>query len=142
MSQRQQLLSQEFENLPDWQARYRHIIQLGKNLEPLAEQYRTEEYKVSGCQSQVWLHAHLEQGSMHMQADSDALIVRGLIAVMFRVYNKLSPNEVLLVDPQFISQLGLTQHLSPSRANGVVALIKQIRYYAVAFMAQKGGGCL
>ena len=140
-AERQAVLSQEFQALSSWQDRYKHIIQLGKSLKPFDEQYRTDEYKVSGCQSQVWLQVSLQHGVLQMQADSDALIVRGLIALLFRVYNQLPPAEVLKANPQFIGQLGLTEHLSPSRANGVVALLKQIRYYAIAFVAKEKQVC-
>jgi cysteine desulfuration protein SufE len=97
---------------------------------PLDEQQRTDENKVHGCQSQVWLHASSEDGLVRFQADSDALIVKGLIALLLRVYNRRTPSEILLTEPTFITSIGLDRHLSPTRANGLGAMIKKIKLYA------------
>ncbi len=117
-----------------WEDRYRHIIDLGKSLPPMREDDKTEDLKVRGCQSQVWLKAELRPDrTLHFIADSDALIVKGLIAMLLRIYSDRTPQEILASDPDFIRELGLAQHLSPSRANGLNAMIKQIKYYALAF---------
>lgn len=123
----------QFQSLENWEARYKQIISMGKNLEPLESKYQTEEYLVKGCQSKVWLVAHLDSPYLYFKADSDALIVKGLIAILLEVYSGQTPLEILNTPPTFIEQLGLNTHLSQTRANGLVALIKQIKYYALAF---------
>ena len=106
---------------------------MGKELAPYPEEFRSEDFKVKGCQSQVWLYAKKNsQGLVEFKADSDALIVKGLIAMILEVYSGLTPDEVLATQPTFVSELGLSQHLSPSRANGLNSMLKQIKYYALA----------
>ena len=132
----QQQLAQEFNALGDWEARYKHLIELGKNLAPMQPEFQTETFKVKGCQSQVWLHAQLdEQGRMNLQADSDALIVKGLVAVLLKVYDGARADEILEAPTTFLKDLGFEGGLSPSRANGLYAMLKQILYYATAFQA-------
>lgn len=127
-------LVQEFSNFPDWEARYKYLIDLGKGLPNLPEEYRTEDLKVKGCQSQVWIHAQLnENGEVIFQADSDALIVKGLVSVLLRIYSSATPEEILTTSPQFFEELGFKSHLSPSRANGFYSMIRQIQYYATAY---------
>jgi len=126
----------DFQKDPDWEARYKRVIEIGKALAPLPEKYRTEQYLVKGCQSQVWLHAELgSDGRMKLVGDSDAVIVRGLVACLIRVYSESTPVEVLSVTPQFLKDLGFESHLSPSRANGLNSMVKQIYLYATAFKA-------
>jgi len=135
IQQTQERIVREFNLFQDWTDRYEHIINLGKKLPPLDEQYRTEDNKVHGCQSQVWLHAEGQDGIVRFQADSDALIVKGLIALLLRVYNGRTPAEILLTEPAFITQIGLDRHLSPTRANGLGAMLKKIKRYAATLEA-------
>ncbi len=133
IAEKQQTIVSEFQELDDWQDRYRKIISLGKRLEPLPEEHRTDKNKVKGCQSQVWLHAGLDGGRVHFVADSDAAIVRGLIALLLQVYNDHSPDEIIAAEPTFINEIGLVEHLTQQRSNGLSAMIKQLKFYAIAF---------
>ncbi len=133
---RQEKLAQEFNALGDWEARYKHLIELGKNLPAMNPEFQTETFKVKGCQSQVWLHAAIDpDGHMKLQADSDALIVKGLVAVLLKVYDGARASDVLEAPTTFLKDLGFEGGLSPSRANGLYAMLKQILYYATAFEA-------
>jgi cysteine desulfuration protein SufE len=128
-------LVSQFKDLK-WEDRYQLIIKIGKELDPLPENEKSEDLKVKGCQSQVWLKANLSpNGNLQFRADSDALIVRGLIALVLQVYSDRTPAEIIALAPDFVKDIGLDTHLSPSRANGLFAMIKQIKYYAVAFQA-------
>lgn len=142
LEERQRQLVSEFQKLTNWEARYKRIIEMGKALPEFSDAWRTEDLKVRGCQSQVWLKASLnDQGQMIIAADSDALIVKGLIALLVQIYSGASPQEILTTEPSFVHQLGLSEHLSPSRANGFMSMLKQIKYYAAAFsvlQSQKG----
>ncbi len=121
-------------NMKDWESRYQYLIQLGRELPPMRVELQTEDNKVRGCQSQVWLSVRVvEEGRLYFEADSDALIVKGLVALLLMVYQNLTPAEILQTSPQFIKDLGFEQHLSPSRANGLQAMVKQIHYYATAY---------
>lgn len=135
MQDRVAKLNTEFLSLSDWEDRYKCIIQKGKQLEAFPEQDRKDENKVRGCQSQVWIHAEFnpETKKIHFYADSDALIVKGLVALLLEVYSDSTPNEILQTPVSFLKKLGLDQHLSPSRANGLYSMVKQIIFYAVAF---------
>ncbi len=124
---------QEFEHVGDWNERYKHIIQAGRALTPLPEEFKTEDNIVRGCQSQVWLKASLENGKVIYQADSDALIVRGLIAMTLRVYSGHTPADILAAAPDFMERIGMSSHLSMTRSNGLQALIKKIKIYALAY---------
>lgn len=138
MKERQKKIIADFEFLKDWLDKYRRIIELGKTLETYPEEYRNEAYKVRGCQSQVWLYAILSrQGQIKFFADSDALIVRGLIALLLELYSNASPDQILSTPPEFIRALGLSQHLTPSRANGLSAMVNQIHNYAIAYKVKK-----
>ena len=129
-------LIRDFQKDSDWEARYKRVIDMGKVLPELAPEFRVEMYKVRGCQSQVWLHAGLaKDGSMELVGDSDAVIVRGLVACLLSVYNGATPDEVLKTLPKFLSDIGFDTHLSPSRANGLNSMVKQIYLYATAFKA-------
>lgn len=130
----------EFAALPGWQERYRRIIQLGRDLPELADEHRTDANKVKGCQSQVWLHASLDDGKVTLVGDSDAAIVKGLVAVVLGVYSDATPEEILSTPPTFVDGLGLADNLSQTRANGLMAMIKQIQLYAVAFRALAARG--
>lgn len=136
VTERQQKLAEEFAAAGDWEARYKLLIERGKKLPELPAEIMTETYKVKGCQSQVWLHANLTpEGRVALQADSDALIVKGLVAILLEVYSNAKPDEILSAPTTFLKDLGFEGGLSPSRANGLYAMLKQILYYAQAFEA-------
>jgi len=132
---------EEFAGLDDWMDRYQLLIDLGNEQEPLAEQYKTEQNLIDGCQSRVWLQADLEEAGSEevivFRADSDALIVKGIVALLIRVLSGHTPQAILDADLYFISQIGLREHLSPTRSNGLLAMVKQMRAYAVAFAAKR-----
>ncbi len=131
--ERQKQIVAEFQPLDSWEERYKKIIALGKALPDLPEAKKTEDAKVKGCQSQVWLHADLVNGKVIFSADSDALLVRGLVALLLRLYSELTPQEILTTSPDFIKEIGLESKLTPSRANGLMSMVKQIKYYGLAF---------
>ncbi|MBQ8660724.1 MAG: SufE family protein [Alphaproteobacteria bacterium] len=124
-------LIDNFEFLDGWEDKYRYIIELGEKLPPLAQEFHAEEWKVRGCQSQVWLVPHRENGRLRFEGDSDAMIVKGLIAIVLMIYNDKSPEEIksIAVDDIF-AKLGLAEHLSPSRRNGLISMTEKIRCYA------------
>lgn len=119
-------LIETFEALPDWQERYQYIIELGQGLPPLPSEFQTDAYKVRGCQSQVWIASDMKDGRLHFQAGSDAIITAGLIAVLLSIYNDRAPQEILATPPDFIKAIGLSQHLSPSRSNGLLSMVRRI----------------
>jgi cysteine desulfuration protein SufE len=126
-------IKEVFQVLSSWEDKYKKIIELGKALSPLPEGRKTPEALVKGCQSQVWLHAKLVRGKLFFEGDSDALIVKGLVAVLLAIYSGKTPEEVLMTGPDFIAELGFSTNLSPSRANGLVAMIKQIHRFALVY---------
>lgn len=126
-------LVKEFEALLDWEEKYARIIKLGRELKEFPEEYRTDKNKIEGCQSQVWMNAKLENGNVVIDADSDAMIVKGLIAVLVRAYSGFSPGDILSAPPDFIKKIGIDNHLSLTRKNGLGAMLKQIQMYAFAF---------
>ena len=129
----QQEIISEFSVFDDWMDKYSFLIELGNNLPPMDEKYKTEQNIIRGCQSQVWINAEFRDGRINYQGESDALIVKGLVALMLRVVNNQSPTDIMNADFHFIDLIGLKEHLSPTRSNGLLAMIKQIRLYAVAF---------
>ena len=134
IQERQQDLINEFLKLQDWEDRYKRIIDLGKALPAIDEKLKTEDNKVKGCQSQVWLHAELNsQQQVVLYGDSDAMIVRGLVALLLRVYSGATPTEILATPPEFLKALGFEGNLSPSRANGLHSMLKQIKMFATAY---------
>jgi cysteine desulfuration protein SufE len=135
LQERQDQIVAEFSSLRDWEDRYKKLIEIGKALPDLPDEKKTEDAKVKGCQSQVWMHAHMDHGKIIFEADSDALLVRGLVALLVRVYSEASPQEILATPPEFVVRIGLESKLSPSRANGLFSMIKQMKYYAMAFQA-------
>ena len=137
--ERQKQVVTEFSGLSDWEDRYKKLIDFGKSLPDLPEEKKLEDYKVKGCQSQVWMHARLEQGKIVFEADSDAILVRGLVALLLRVYSNATPQEILATPPDFVKEIGLESKLSPSRANGLFSMIKQMKFYAMAFQTMAGG---
>ena len=124
---------EEFSAFDDWMDKYQMLIDLGNDLAPLDEQYKNNQNLIDGCQSRVWLQCDYADGKLHFQAESDALIVKGIIALLIRVLNDHTPQEILDADLYFIEQIGLKDHLSPTRSNGLLAMVKQIRMYALAF---------
>ena len=137
LAQTQQELIEEFAMFTDWQDRYEHLIELGKDLPLIAPEKKTEENIVRGCQSRVWLSAEHKNGLVHFTADSDAMITKGLVALLVRVLNDRTPQEILNTPLTFIDTIGLREHLSPNRSNGLVAMLDQMKRYAVAFSAQE-----
>ena len=124
---------EEFSGLDDWMDKYQLLIDLGNEQAPLDEQYKTESNLIDGCQSRVWLQADYENGVIHFSAESDALIVKGIVSLLIRVLSDHTPQEILDADLYFIDEIGLKEHLSPTRSNGLLAMIKQMRSYALAF---------
>jgi cysteine desulfuration protein SufE len=142
INERQDEIIDEFSGFDDWMDKYQLLIDLGNEQQPLDEKYKVESNLIDGCQSRVWLQADYvemknEEGEMknviHFQAESDALIVKGIVALLIRVLNDSTPQEILDADLYFIEQIGLKEHLSPTRSNGLLAMVKQIRMYALAF---------
>ena len=133
----QQEIIEEFEGFDDWMDRYQMLIDLGSEQEPLPVQYKTESNLIDGCQSRVWLQADLTpEGTVHFQAESDALIVKGIVTLLIRVLDNQTPDDILSADLHFIEDIGLKDHLSPTRSNGLVAMLKQMKLSAMAFKAK------
>lgn len=126
----------EFEMFDDWMDKYDHIITLGKELPMIDEQYKVEDNLIKGCQSRVWLHAELDGDKVIYTADSDAIITKGIIALMIRALSGQKPVDIMNADLDFVDKIGLKQHLSPTRANGLVSMIKQMKFYALAFQSK------
>ena len=134
INQKQDEIIAEMSGLDDWMDRYAYIIDLGNSLPPIAEQYKTPQHLIEGCQSRVWLNAELSpDGKVEFTADSDAIIVKGIISMLIDVLSGHTPQEILDADLYFIDRIGLSEHLSPTRSNGLLAMVKQIRMYALAF---------
>lgn len=131
----QDQIIEDFSFYNDWMEKYEHIIQLGKELPLIGEQYKTEEHLIRGCQSRVWLHADFRDGKIFFTADSDAIITKGLVALMISVLSEQSPKDIAASDIYFIDRIGLKSHLSPTRSNGLLAMLKQMKMYAVALNA-------
>lgn len=128
----------EFSEIDDWMDRYGYIIDLGNQLEPIDEKYKTPKYLIEGCQSRVWINAELsDDGKVKFEADSDAIIVKGIIALLIKVLNDQKPEDILNSDLYFIDRIGLSEHLSPTRSNGLLAMVKQMKAYALAFSLSK-----
>jgi len=128
---------EEFELFDDWMDKYNYIIDLGKKLEPLDNQFKTDSNLVTGCQSRVWLHAILENGKLIFRADSDALIPKGIVAILLRVLSGHTPEELLRADIGFVKTIGLEEHLSPNRANGLLSMIEKMKALAIAYIARQ-----
>ena len=129
-------LKLDFNRFSDWEERYKHLIDLGKKMPPMDEAFKVESNLVKGCQSQVWLHAELKGDIITFQADSDASIVKGIIALLTTVYSGSTPDEILCTRPTFLEEIGLREHLSMSRANGLNSMMKQITFFAMAYKAK------
>ena len=124
---------EEFSELDDWMDRYQMLIDMGNELAPMDEKYKVDENLIDGCQSRVWIHCTKNGEKLHFTAESDALIVKGIISLIIRVFDNQTPQDILNTELYFIEEIGLTEHLSPTRSNGLLAMIKQIRIYALAF---------
>lgn len=134
----QQDIIDEFSEVDDWMDRYGMIIDLGNNLPAIDEQYKTPDHLIEGCQSRVWLNAELTpEGTIHYTADSDAIIVKGIISLLIQVLDNQTPDDIMKSDLHFIDAIGLSEHLSPTRSNGLLAMVKQMRLYALAFKAKQ-----
>lgn len=127
---------EEFELFEDWMQRYEHLIDLGKSMPMIEEKYKTEDKLIKGCQSRVWMHSELKDGKVIFTADSDAIITKGMVALMIRVLSNHTPKEILESKLDFIEKIGLTQHLSPTRSNGLLSMIKQMKLDALAFSSK------
>lgn len=127
---------EEFAGLGEWMERYKYLIDLGKNMPMIDQAFRNDEYLIRGCQSRVWLNAEMRDGKVIYTADSDADIPKGIAALMIRVFNGHAPREILDASLTFIDEIGLKEHLSPTRSNGMVSMINQMRYYAMAYQAK------
>ena len=127
---------EEFSDFDDWMDKYQLLIDLGSEQEPIDEKYKNEQNLINGCQSRVWLQADLVDGKIIFQAESDALIVKGIVTLLIKVLSGHTPDEILNADLYFIEKIGLKEHLSPTRSNGLLAMIKQMRMYALAFKAK------
>ncbi|SDT88953.1 Cysteine desulfuration protein SufE [Polaribacter sp. Hel1_33_78] len=128
----QEEIIDEFSMFDDWMERYEYIIDLGKSLPIIEAQYKLDENLINGCQSKVWLYSELENDTIKYTADSDAILTKGIVALLLRVYSGQKPADILTAETNFIDQIGLKEHLSPTRANGLVSMVKQIKMYAIA----------
>ena len=133
INERQDEIIDEFTGLDDWMDRYQLLIDIGNDQDPLPEQYKTDQNLIDGCQSRVWLQADYRDGRIFFAAESDALIVKGIVSLLIRVLSNATPQEILDANLYFIDQIGLKDHLSPTRSNGLVAMVKQMRLYALAY---------
>ena len=133
INERQDEIIDEFTGLDDWMDRYQLLIDIGNDQDPLPEQYKTDQNLIDGCQSRVWLQADYHDGRIFFAAESDALIVKGIVSLLIRVLSNATPQEILDADLYFIDQIGLKDHLSPTRSNGLLAMVKQMRLYALAY---------
>jgi len=136
LNETQKDIVEEFSIFDDWLDRYNYLIELGNDLPAINPQYRTNEYLINGCQSKVWLHADLVDGKIQFNADSDAIIVKGIVALLVKVLNGRSPAEILENELFFIEDIGLRQNLSPTRSNGLLAMVKKMKLYAMAYQAK------
>jgi cysteine desulfuration protein SufE len=137
MKEKEDELIQEFEMFDDWMDKYNYIIELGKDLPMIDPQFKTEEFLISGCQSQVWLHPEWKDGNLYFSADSDAIITKGIVNLLIRVLSGHTPKEILDNDLSYLDAIGLKNHLSPTRSNGLASMIKQIKLYALAYSAKE-----
>lgn len=127
---------EEFSMFEDWEERYQYMIDLGKDLPLIAEKYKTQDNIIKGCQSKVWVHATMQDDKINFTADSDAIITKGIIAILIRTFSNQHPKAILDANTDFIDKIGLKEHLSPTRANGLVSMIKQLKLYAIAYQTQ------
>lgn len=136
INQIQDEIIEEFSDFDDWMDRYAYIIDLGNALPAIDEKHKTPAHLIEGCQSRVWVNAELIDGKVHYTADSDAIIVKGIISMLVKVLNDQTPDDILAAELYFIDRVGLSEHLSPTRSNGLAAMVKQMRLYALAFQSR------
>ncbi len=129
-------ITDEFSMFEDWMQRYEYMIDLGKSLPLIDAQYKTDANLIKGCQSKVWVHAEMKEDQVVFTADSDAIITKGIVAILIRVFSNQHPKDIIEADTNFIDEIGLKEHLSPTRANGLVSMIKQLKMYAIAYQTQ------
>lgn len=134
----QEQIITEFSYFDDWMDKYNYLIELGRSCPVIDEKYKTKSYLINGCQSRVWLHAGLDDGKLVFTADSDAVITKGIVNLLIRVFNQQAPADIVNADISFIDKIGLKEHLSPTRSNGLMAMLKQMKLYALAFQAKQG----
>jgi cysteine desulfuration protein SufE len=138
IDEKQNRIIRQFELLGDWPERYKYIIKLGQKLGPIDEKYKVDENLVRGCQSQVWLITEFDGDNITFKADSDAAITKGLVALMVNFYSGETPDTILKTDPDFIQKIGMQEHLSPTRSNGLASMVKQMKIYAMAYKSKQG----
>ena len=129
----EQEIINEFEQFDEWLDKYNYLIELGKSLPLIADDFKTDQYAITGCQSKVWLHASLQNEKVFFEADSDAIITKGIVGLLIRVLSEQSPDEIINAKLDFVDKIGLREHLSPTRSNGLTSMIKQMKFYAFAF---------
>lgn len=137
INEKQDEIIDEFSGIDDWMDRYGYIIDLGNTLPPIDEKYKTPDHLIEGCQSRVWLNAEYNDGKVEYTADSDAIIVKGIISLLISVLSDHTPDEIINSDLHFIDDIGLSEHLSPTRSNGLLAMVKQMKMYALAFKSKE-----
>lgn len=137
IQERQEEIIEEFSMFEDWMQRYEYMIELGKSLPIIDEKHKIEENIIKGCQSKVWVYAEMDDDQVNYTADSDAIITKGIIAILIRVFSGQKPEDVMNANTSFIDEIGLKEHLSPTRANGLVSMIKQMKMYAIAYNSQQ-----
>ena len=135
IEEKQQEIIDEFTIFEDWMDKYQYLVDLSKSLKPFPEEYRTDDNLIKGCQSRVWIFAVKKDGKINFYGDSDAIIVKGIVSLLINVFSGFTPEEILKADFNFIDEIGLKEHLSPTRYNGLLAMVKQMRLYALAFSA-------
>ena len=133
ISELQEQVVSEFSLFDDWMDKYNYLIEMGKSIPVIGENYKTDQYVITGCQSKVWLHAETRNGKIFFSADSDAIITKGIVNLLIRVLSGHTPDEILNADMDFIEKIGLREHLSPTRSNGLTSMVKQMKLYAMAF---------
>ena len=136
IKEKEQEIIEEFSLFDDWMDKYNYIIEMGKSIDKIDEKYKKNQYLITGCQSQVWVHAEYKDGKVYFKADSDALITAGIVGLLMRVMSGQPPEEIIKSDLSFIDEIGLKEHLSQTRSNGLVNMIKQMKLYALAFQAK------
>ena len=136
IEQIQEEIIDEFSLFDDWMDKYEHMIGLGKSLPLIKDEYKTDDNSIKGCQSKVWVHAELNDDKLIFTADSDAIITKGIIAILIRVFSNQKPIDIIDANTGFIDEIGLKEHLSPTRANGLVSMVKQLKLYAIAYQTQ------
>lgn len=139
LNQVQDQIIEDFSVFDNWMDRYQQLIELGKDLKPIDEAKRTDQYLIKGCQSKVWLDAEMVDGRIYFTADSDAIITKGIVALLIKVLDGRTPQEIIDADLYFIDKIGLKENLSPTRSNGLVSMVKQMRLYAIAYLAKANG---